>query len=99
VARENRLFRLLVRRWWLALLVMGISFVLFGMASLNLLSMLQANFRFLANYGIDAVREGGLIQLAEIAFYGYLAAGFYVVFKTCEKALVFRLTHYDEDAT
>jgi hypothetical protein len=99
VAQENRLFRLLVRRWWLALLVMGFSFVLFGMASLNLLSMLQANFRFLANYGIDAVREGGLIQLAEIALYGYLAAAFYVVFKACEKALVFRLTHYDEDAT
>jgi hypothetical protein len=98
VARENRFFRLLVRRSWLALLVMGGSFVLFGLASLNLLSMLQANFRFLARYGVDAVREGGLMQLFEIVLYGYLAAAFYVVFKACEKALVFRLTHHDEDA-
>lgn len=95
---ETRVFRLLLRRWWLALLLMGLSFVLFGIASLNLLGMLAANLRFLTEYGIDAVREGGLLQLLELVLYGYLAACFYVVFKVCEKALVLRVTHYDEDA-
>ena len=62
---ESRLFRLLHRHWWLALLVMGFSFVAFGIASLNLLDLLQANLRFLAVHGVDAVREGGLAQLVE----------------------------------
>lgn len=97
MGRDTRLFRILLRHWWLALLLMGVSFVLFGIASLNLLGMLRANLSFLVDYGIEAVREGGLMQLAELAFYGYIAAAFYVVFKVCEKALVKRITHYDED--
>jgi hypothetical protein len=43
------------------------------------------------------VREGGLVQLAELGFYGYVAAMFYIVFKVCEKALVERLTHRNEE--
>ena len=93
----TRLFRLLLRHWWLALLVMGASFVLFGLASLNLVAMLQANLSFLLRYGADAVGEGGLVQLAELGFYGYVAAVFYIVFKVCEKALVERLTHRNEE--
>jgi len=94
----TRLFRLLLRHWWLALLVMGASFVLFGVASLNLVAMLQANLSFLVRYGADAVREGGLLQLAELSFYGYVAAMFYIVFKVCEKALVERITHRNEES-
>jgi hypothetical protein len=94
---ESRLFRVLHRRWWLALLVMGFSFVAFGIASLNLLDILQANLRFLSAHGLDAVHEGGLVQLVELVVYGYVAAAFYLVFKVCEKALLWRLTHHDED--
>ena len=97
MASTTRLFRILRRHWWLALLVMGASFVLFGLASLNLLSVLQANLSFLLRHGADAVREGGLLQFAELSFYGYVAAVFYIVFKVCEKALVERLTHHNED--
>lgn len=97
MSRETRLYMLLSRRWWLALLLMGACFVAFGFASLNLLALLQANLRFLAEYGADAVRDGALEQLFELIVYGYLAAGFYVVFKVCEKVLVWRLTHHDED--
>ncbi len=96
---ETPLFKLLLRRWWLALLLMGASFVAFGFASLNLLTLLQANLRFLAEYGVEAVREGALAQLFELVVYGYAAACFYVVFKVCEKALVWRITHHDEDRT
>ncbi|HSV71600.1 MAG TPA: hypothetical protein VLI72_15935 [Methylibium sp.] len=94
---ETRLFRTLLRRWWLALLLMGFSFVAFGIASLNLLDILQANLRFLSEYGLDAVREGALVQLVELVVYGYVAAAFYLIFKVCEKALVGRLTQHDED--
>ncbi len=97
MAGQTCVFRLLLRHWWLALLIMGASFVLFGIASLNLVGVLQANLRFLAEHGLDAVREGALAQLAELAVYGYAAAAFYVVFKVCEKALVLRATHCDKD--
>ena len=97
MAGQTRVFRLLLRHWWLALLIMGASFVLFGIASLNLVGVLQANLRFLAEHGLDAVREGALAQLAELAVYGYAAAAFYVVFKVYEKALVLRATHCDKD--
>lgn len=96
-AADTRVFRVLLRHWWLALLVMGLSFVLFGIASLNLLALLQANLRFLFEHGVDAVRDGVLQQLLELAVYGYAAAIFYVVFKVCEKALVARITHRNED--
>lgn len=92
MATDNGLYRLMLRRWWLALLMMGTSFVLFGLASMDLFATARANFQFFARHGMEAVREGGVIELLEIALDGYLAAGFYVVFKACEKALVHRLT-------
>ena len=96
-AAESRVYGLLLRHWWLALLVMGVSFVLFGLASLNLLALLQANLRFLFEHGVDAVRDGALRQLIELLASGYAAAAFYVMFKVCEKALVARVTHRNED--
>jgi uncharacterized protein involved in exopolysaccharide biosynthesis len=91
------LFRLLMRRWWLALLVMGLSFVLFGAASVNLLQVLGANLRFLVEHGGRAVQDGALGQLVELIATGYFAAGCYVVFKVCEKALVERVTHIHKE--
>ena len=38
------------------------------------------------------MRDGALEQLFELVVYGFAAAGFYVVFKVCEKALVWRIT-------
>lgn len=97
MSEETPLFRRLQRQWWLALIVMGLSFVLFGITSLNLIDALRANVGFLLRHGTDAIRDGGLIQLLELVIFGYLAAGFYVIFKVCEKALVKRISHYDED--
>jgi hypothetical protein len=88
----SRLYAFLFRHWWLAFLLMGLSFVLFGLVTLDLLHTLGANFTFLSTYGADAVREGGLVQLAQMIASGYFAAASYVVFKLCEKVLVERLT-------
>ena len=88
----SRLYAFLSRQWWWAFLLMGASFVLFGLLTLNLLHTLGANFDFLSTYGIDAVREGGLLQLVQMVVSGYVAAASYVVFKLCEKVLVERLT-------
>ena len=88
---HNRLHAFLFRHWWLTFLSLGVSFVLFGALSLNLLHTLSANFDILSMYGVEAVRDGALKQLAEIAMSGYLAAAAYVIFKLCEKVLVERL--------
>jgi hypothetical protein len=87
----SRVYLFLSRRWWLTFLLMGVSFVLFGLVSLNLLHTLGANLEFLSSYGVDAVREGGLWQLVGLIASGYAAAACYVVFKLCEKVLVERL--------
>lgn len=87
----SRLYLLLSRHWWLAFLLMGISFVAFGLASLDLLHTFSANLEFLTTYRWDAVREGALWQLGQLILAGYVAAASYVVFKLCEKVLVERL--------
>jgi len=88
----SRLYAFLSKRWWLTFVLLGLNFVLFGLTSLNLLHSLGANLEFLGMHGIDAVREGGLMQLVGLIFSGYLAALFYVLFKLCEKVLVERLS-------
>jgi hypothetical protein len=88
----SRLYAFLLRYWWLTFILMGMSFVLFGMLTLNLLHTLGANLEFLGMHGVDAVREGGITQLAGLIVSGYLAAVFYVFFKLCEKVLVERLS-------
>jgi hypothetical protein len=88
----SRLYAFLSRRWWLTFLLMGVSFVLFGLVSLNLLHVLSANVEFLGAHGLDAVKEGGLTQLLGLVVSGYAAAMFYVFFKLCEKVLVERLS-------
>ena len=89
--RYGRVYLFLLRRWWLAFMLLGISFVLGGLLTLNLLHTLSANFEFLSMYGFDAVRDGGLMQLLDVVASGYFAAAFYLIFKLCEKVLVERL--------
>ncbi len=89
-AARKTLYVLLYANAWLAFLLMGVSFVLFGLATLNLLHVFNAAWEFLLTHGWDAVREGVLMQMAELVVSGYGAAAFYVLFKLCEKALVER---------
>ena len=89
----GRLYRYLSHRWWLTFLLMGVSFVCFGLLTLNLLHLVSANINFLVMNGLDAVRDGGLLQLFSLMALGYFAAAFYVVFKLCEKVLVEKLTY------
>ena len=88
----TRLYAFLSQRWWVAFILLGVSFTLGGMVTLNLLHDLSANVGFLAMFGADAIREGGLKQLLNIVVSGYFAAACYVVFKLCEKVLVERLS-------
>ena len=93
---SGALYLFLYRRWWLTFLLLGASFVLFGLASANLVRSVMLSWEFLATYGADAVRDGGLWQLGALVVSGYLAVAFYVVFKLCEKVLVERLSNAKE---
>ena len=92
--RLNRWFQVVVlRRVWLTFVVMGLAFFSFGVGSLNLFYMLQANGTLLLEYGWVAVMEGGLRQLAELLVTGYASMAAYTVFKACE----YRLAHWLAD--
>jgi len=90
---QTPFFRWLQQHWLCTYGLMGVAFVVFGAASLNLAQVFAANLNFLAEHGMDAVREGALRQLGELVFSAYLAVAFFVLFKTCELALVQRLAN------
>ena len=84
--------RVILRRYWLCFLVMGLSFFAFGLGSLNLIYIFKANADLLFNHGWMALMDGGLAQLLEILFTGYASLVAYIVFKACEYRLAHGLT-------
>ena len=72
--------------------VMGLSFFAFGLGTLNLIYVTQANAHLLLEHGWQAALDGGLWQLAEIVFTGYASLVAYIVFKACEYRLAHGLT-------
>ncbi|MEW9310663.1 hypothetical protein [Labrys neptuniae] len=68
---------------WRTFLLMGVFGGLFASSSYNLLELFTANYRYVADYGIMALMEGGLRQLLELILFGYLSVGFYILFKGC----------------
>ena len=92
----NRPFqRLVLSRLWLTFIVLGVSFLVFGAGTLNLGLLLMANLRLLGDHGWQAIGDGALRQLFELASTGYFSIAAYVVFKTCEHRLSHWLGHED----
>jgi hypothetical protein len=80
--------RLVLSRRPVTFVVMGLAFFVFGAGTLNLFRLLQANLGLIGEHGLMALRDGAAQQLLELLITGYGALGAYVVFKTCEHALV-----------
>ena len=85
---SGAVYRFLLARWWLAVGLMGVSFLLFGASSMNLARVFIAAWDFFVEYGMDAVRDGVLVQFWELLVSSYAACAFYVVFKLCGQVLV-----------
>ena len=83
--------RVVLARAWLTFVILGLSFFVFGVGSLNLFYLLRANTQLLVAYGWQAALDGGLQQFLELLVTGYSSMAAYVVFKACEHALVDRL--------
>ena len=88
---RSHLLRWLWGRTWLAFVLMGVFFLLFGVMTINIFVLLKANIDLFLDYGRMVVADGALLQFAHLIGYGYLSLLFYVLFKTCEHVLVHRL--------
>lgn len=90
-------WRIALVRWLqahplVAFVLMGLSFLGFGVASFDLAMILRANLDLFWEYGWMVARDGALQQLIELLALCYFALACYLVFKCCEKLLVDRLT-------
>jgi hypothetical protein len=85
--------RVVLARIWLTFVVMGLAFFTFGVGTLNLFFLLQANANLLIEHGWLAAMEGGAQQLLELLVTGYASMAAYTVFKTCEHRLAHWLGH------
>lgn len=74
----------------LLFIAMGAFGAVFAWSSYNLISLAMSNTRFILEFGLLALREGGLLQLIEIVVYGYVSLAAYLGFKCCEHVLVHR---------
>jgi hypothetical protein len=89
------LFRVLNRLFhgpaWLNFIVMGLAAGGLAVCSVNLLALFQANFNLLVAWGWMAAWDGGVLQLIELIFWGYLALACYVVVEGCLHGLLMRI--------
>jgi phosphotransferase system glucose/maltose/N-acetylglucosamine-specific IIC component len=82
----------LFRHPWLAFVLMGVSFLLLGLTSVNLYMLLAANIGLFLEYGTMVIADGALRQLVGLLGSLVLCLLFFVVFALCERSLVRRLT-------
>ncbi len=76
---------------WLNFLVMGAATGGVALCTFDLFKIFRANFNLLTTYGAMAIWDGGLLQLAELVFWGYLGVACYFVFKGCLHGLIERV--------
>lgn len=72
--------------------LMVLSFIAFGLLTLDLVRVLGANAAFLQENGWQGVQDGGLRQLAELLLSAVAAMAAWLMFKLCETLLLQRLT-------
>jgi hypothetical protein len=76
---------------WLTFLAMGAATGGVALCTFDLFSIFRANFALLTTYGVMAIFDGGLLQLLQLIFWGYLGVACYFVFKGCLHGLIERV--------
>lgn len=72
--------------------VMVLSFITFGLLTLDLVRLVSANAALLSEHGWQALQDGGLRQLLELLASTVAALLAWLLFKVCETVLVQWLT-------
>lgn len=78
----------LTRHPLLTFLILLLSLVTFGVLSLNIFSLLSANWEYISQYGLMGLRDGGAQQLLELLLNGVVSVLAYLSFKVSEGILV-----------
>ena len=68
--------------------LMVLSFVVFGLLTLDLVRLVNANTALLSEYGWQSLHDGGLRQLLELVASAIAAMLAWLLFKVCETVLV-----------
>ncbi len=93
--------RVVLGRRWLCFVVLGVSFAVFGLCTLNLFNLFALNARLVIEHGWMTLADGAAQQFIELLATGYAGMAGWVVFKACEYRLVHWLsepsTHEDRD--
>jgi hypothetical protein len=76
---------------WLTFLVMGLATGGVALCTYDLFEIFRANYTLISTWGVMAIMDGGLLQLLQLTFWGYLGVACYVVFKGCLDGLVHRV--------
>jgi hypothetical protein len=72
--------------------LMVLSFMAFGLLTLDLVRLVGANASLLSMHGWQALEDGGLRQLLELLLSAVAAMAAWLLFKVCETLLVQSLT-------
>jgi hypothetical protein len=72
--------------------LMCLSFITFGLLTLDLARLVGANAAFVSDNGWQALRDGGLMQLAGLLASAVAAMAAWLMFKVCETLLLQSLT-------
>ncbi len=83
---------LILQRWhsvWL-FVGLGLSAVVFAWTTFNLYQIANSNFRFIADYGVMGLADGGLLQFLEICWHGLISLLMFLLFKGCETEIMDR---------
>ena len=90
---SSKLYLWLSRHAVACFVLMTLSFLVFGLLSLDLVKMVSANAGFLWRSGWDGLMDGGFAQLLELAASAMAGIVSYILFKLCEHVLVDKLAN------
>lgn len=72
--------------------LMVLSFIAFGLLTLDLVRVVSANAAFITENGWQGLQDGGLRQLLELLLSAVAAMAAWLTFKVCETLLLQSLT-------
>jgi hypothetical protein len=83
---------LIVQNWHVAWLFVGLSVsaVVFAWTTFNLYQIAISNFRFITDYGLMGLADGGFLQFLEICFHAISSLLLFLLFKGCETEIMAR---------
>lgn len=80
------------RHRWACFGLMTLSFMAFGLLTLDLVRLVSVNAAFLSDNGWQGLQDGGLRQLLELLVSCVAAMAAWLLFKLCETLLIQALT-------